>query len=229
MSDEQNAGGGSGQAQDNTNAGAGAAGSATPSFIETLPEDIRGNEVLKGFDSAEKLARAHLETLGKLPAVPEKPEAYEIKVPEGHPVNEMFLGQFKTWAHQHGLSQEQAAGLAGAYIALEQSQMAEVTKADEAAMNQLKTDWGDKFKDNWAQADKAIAEFCTESEQKFLLEFGMRNAAPMVRMFQRIGEAMSEDKLAGGGARAAGGGGGQMAKTAGGEPLLDFPSMEKKE
>jgi len=138
----------------------------------------------------------------------------------------MFLNQFKGWAHQNGLSQQQVAGLAGAYIAFEQAQMAEVTKADEAAMNQLKVDWGDQFKDNWAQADKAIAEFCSEDEQKFLLEFGLRNAAPMVRMFQRLGAAMSEDKIGETGARDTGGGQ-AMARTAGGEPQLDFPSMKK--
>ena len=33
-------------------------------FLESLSEDIRGNEHLASFDSAEGLAKAHIETIG---------------------------------------------------------------------------------------------------------------------------------------------------------------------
>jgi hypothetical protein len=198
---------------------------APQSFIETLPEDLRGAEQLKSFDSAEKLARAHLETLGKLPVVPEKPEAYVIKGPEGHPINEQFVGAFKTWAHAQGLSQAQAQGLANNYIALEQSHMAEVAKQDAQAMDALKIEWGDKFDANSAIADKAILEFATEEEQKFLLGLGLTKAAPVVRMFHRIGIKMSDDSMPAGAKPS--GGPSAMERTRGGMPQLDFPSMRK--
>jgi len=210
---------------DTSAAGAPASGQATPSFIETLPEDLRGSEQLKGFDSAEKLARAHLETLGKLPVVPEKPEAYEIKGPDGYPVNEQFVGAFKSWAHAQGLSQAQAQGLADNYIALEQSSMAEVAKQDSQAINALKIEWGDKFSANTAVADKAILEFATEDEQKFLLGLGLTKAAPVIRMFHRIGMKMSDDTMPVGAKPS--GGTSAMERTRGGIPQLDFPSMRK--
>lgn len=228
MDEEQNANGESGQAQDNTDAGAGTGGSATPSFIESLPEDLRGSEQLKGFDSAEKLARAHLETLGKLPVVPEKPEAYQLTIPDGHPVNAELVSQFQKWAHEAGLSQDQAAKIGQNYIAAEAAIMAQMQKADNEAQTVIKTEWGDKFDANLAVAQKAVVQFCTAEEQKFLEESRLGNNPVLVRMFHRIGQAMSEDKLLPGGP-GAGGGAVQMSRTAGGTPQLSFPSMEKKQ
>lgn len=226
MDVEQNANGDSGQAQDNTDAGAGADGSATPSFIESLPEDLRGSEQLKGFDSAEKLARAHLETLGKLPVVPDKPEAYQLTIPEGHPVNPELVGQFQKWAHEAGLSQDQASKIGQNYIAAEAAMLAQMQEADTEAQTAIKTEWGDKFDANLAVAQRAVVQFCTPEEKKFLEESRLGNNPVLVRMFHRIGEAMSEDKL---GASAQGGaGGGQMERTKGGMPQLDFPSMRKQ-
>jgi hypothetical protein len=226
MSQDSNANGESGQAQGNTDAGAGAGGSATPSFIESLPEDLRGSEQLKGFDSAEKLARAHIETLGKLPVVPDKPEAYTLTIPEGHPVNPELVGQFQKWAHEAGLSQDQAAKIGQNYIAAEAAIIAQMQKADNEAQAAIKTEWADKFDSNLAVAQKAVVQFCTPEEQKFLEESRLGNNPVLVRMFHRIGQAMSEDKLA---ASAQGGaGGGQMTRTKGGLPQLDFPSMKKE-
>lgn len=215
-----------GTAQGDTNAGAGTGGQAQPSFIDGLPEDIRGHEVLKGFDSAEKLARAHLDVLGKVPVVPEKADAYEIKVPEGHPVNQEFVGKFKAWAHEAGLSQAQAEKIAQGYIGLEQQMMAQAQTEATQAEAAIKTEWGDQYGANLAVAQKAVAEFCDPKDVEYLEKTGLGNNPALVRMFHRIGKAMSEDKIPGGGG---GGGGGDMKRTAGGLPQLEFPSMEKKQ
>lgn len=208
-----------------TNAG-GNVGSQGTSFIETLPEDLRGNETLKGYDSAEKLARAHIETLGKIQSPPETADGYEIKIPEGKAVNAEFVKGFKAWAHEAGLSTAQASKLAEQYMSFEDAQIAAMAKAEETALAAVKIEWGDKFAENVAVAQKAVAEFCTPQEREAMDATGMGNNPIWVRMFHRIGLAMSEDRIKGGGT---GSGGGEMKRTAGGVPELDFPSMRKKE
>ncbi len=208
----------------NTNAD-GAAAVQNPSFIESLPEDIRGHEAIKNFDSAEKLARAHLETLGKVVIPPESADKYEITVPDGKQVNQEFLSGFKAWAHEAGLSQKQAAALAEKYLAFEDAQLAAYSKAAEAQVNAVKIEWGDKFDANVAIAHKAVEQFCTAEDKRYLDESGLGNNPTLVRMFYKIGLAMNDDTM---GQGRQGSAGQQMPRTSGGTPQLNFPSMQPK-
>jgi len=208
----------------NTNAD-GAAAVQNPSFIESLPEDIRGHEAIKNFDSAEKLARAHLETLGKVVIPPESADKYEITIPDGKQVNREFMAGFKTWAHEAGLSQKQAETLAAKYLAFEDAQLAAYSKAAEAQVNAVKIEWGDKFDANVAIAHKAVEQFCTAEDKRYLDESGLGNNPMLVRMFHKIGLAMNDDTMGQGRQVPAGQ---QMPRTSGGTPQLSFPSMQPK-
>jgi len=208
----------------NTNAD-GAAAVQNPSFIESLPDDIRGHEAIKNFDSAEKLARAHLETLGKVVIPPESADKYEITIPDGKQVNREFMAGFKTWAHEAGLSQKQAETLAAKYIAFEDAQLAAYSKAAEAQVNAVKIEWGDKFDANVAIAHKAVEQFCTAEDKRYLDESGLGNNPTLVRMFYKIGLAMNDDTMGQGRQVPAGQ---QMPRTSGGTPQLSFPSMQPK-
>jgi hypothetical protein len=227
MSEDPNANSGGDPAQGNTDAGAGAGGSAAPSFIESLPEDLRGSEPLKAFESAEKLARAHLDALAKIPVVPDKAEAYQLTIPDGHPASEQLVNQFKGWAFEAGLTQEQVARLGANYMAAEASIINQMKQADAEAQQAIRTEWGDKFEANTEVAKKAVLQFCTKEEVEYLNESRLGNNPTLVRMFWRIGQAMSEDKLFQGGPGI--GGATHMERTSGGTPQLSFPSMEKKQ
>lgn len=225
MEKEVMATGTEGTAQGDTEAGAGTGSqAAASSFIDSLPEELRGNEQLKGFDSAEKLARAHIEVLGKIKAVPENPEGYEIKIPEGKSFDEAFMGSFKTWAHQAGLSQDQASKLAEGYMAFEAQSMAAVEKQINDAREAMKVEWGAKLNENLALSIKAVDQFFTTEEKQWLDKSGMGDNPTFIKIFHKIGKAINEDAITTGGAR----GGARMERTVGGIPQLEFPSMQKK-
>lgn len=227
MNEEGLDAGGAGSGTGDTGTGGDAGGHET-SFIETLPEDLRGNEALKAYDSPEKLARAHLETLGKIPVPPESADKYEFNVPEGKQVNQDFVNGAKAWFLEAGLSQAQAAKLAEQYIAFEDAQQAAFAKETEKHLSAVKIEWGDNYDANVAVAQQAVKEFCTPEDAKYLDESGLGNNPALIRMFYRIGQAMSEDALKGGGV-GSGGTPPKLDRTAGGTPQLKFPSMEKKE
>jgi len=60
----------------------------------------------------------------------------------------------------------------------------------------LRDKWGDKYNDNRERALKAVRTFVNEEDVKRFDETGMGNLPWLVEAFSRIGEAISEDKLA---------------------------------
>jgi hypothetical protein len=101
---------------------------------------------------------------------PEKPEAYEFKLPEGLPENFPYDGksavEFKTWAHEAGLTPRQAQAVHDKYVghtAATLQQHAEATaKAIEEAHGTLVKEWGDPttetYKRNQELANRAIRQ-----------------------------------------------------------------------
>jgi hypothetical protein len=208
------------------NSDANSNGDVGPSFIETLPEDLRASEALKDFDSAEKLARAHLETLGKMKP-PESPDAYELNFPKEFPVDQEFVKQAKAWAHQAGLSKIQFEAFAKPYIEAQLKALTDLNAQDKQARDAIMKEWGDKHDSNLEVARKAVMQFCSKEEMAWFDTTGMGSNPVLVKMFHRIGQAMSEDKLSIGGQSS--GGAQQMERTSGGTPQLDFPSMRNKQ
>lgn len=222
-------------AQGNTDGGVDpGAGQSATSFIDSLPEDLRGSEQLKGFDSIETLARSHLELAqakaeleGKVPQIPEKATDYEVQIPEGVVTNEAMLEGFKTWAHEAKLSKEQAAMLGAKYLEFEQQEINRLLAAEKAAQEKtladLKAEWGAEFDAKYATMDRALKQFASAEDQKYLTETGIGNNPALVRMFYRIGKAMADDTLApGDGAQ-----GSRVERTPSGHPMLNYPSMQK--
>lgn len=155
---------------------------------------------------------------------PETAEGYEIGKPqdwpEGVEYNEALDGQFKEAAFAMGLSGEKANALHGWYnnLVLE-AHSAEVQNektAMEKAENELKTAWsGDAYKVNSEMAHRAFKQFGGESEaeQKETLEFVDNTIVDGVvlgehprflKLFHRIGAAISDDSANSGMNRAGG-------------------------
>ena len=100
---------------------------------------------------------------------PEKPEAYEFKLPEGLPENFPYDGEsatkFKAWAHSQGLTPKQAQGLHDSFVKGQAEQFAAITvsqtaKGDQAHAELVKV-WGAKgtapYTENVQHADRFIA------------------------------------------------------------------------
>ncbi len=88
---------------------------------------------------------------------PETPEQYEFGVPQGvpedTPYDAQFATEFKTWAHKHGLSPRQAAGLHDDYVRMtaEHGSLAhtEMNQSIESAHEAIVKEFGDPETDGY--------------------------------------------------------------------------------
>ena len=131
------------------------------------------------------------------------PESYsDFSMPEGIDINETDLGAFHELAKNMNLTQDQAQGLVDyqskrAEGAL-QSQQEAFTDQQEGWIKELKADkdfGGDSFDENSALAAKVVRKFGNPEVTSMLMKTGMGNNPLLVKMFNSIGKAISEDNL----------------------------------
>jgi len=156
--------------------------------------------VLPGPDATEEDLNAFYTSLGR----PAEPKGYELAMPEDFPkeipADEELLGAFQETAHKIGLQPAQAKQLFDWYneqtkTAYDKSQTG-LTNAKAEAEKFLRDKWGDKYNDNRERSLKAVRAFVSEEDIKKFDETGMGNLPWLVEAFSKIGEAISEDKLA---------------------------------
>lgn len=139
-------------------------------------------------------------------ARPAEPEAYELKAPEGYPINDDALKNLNALCRDAKLSKAQGEAvlkyLHGNYTSWQEGQAAQVKKwAEEARAD--KEFGGDKFDTNVADARRGLATFDTDGSIRAMLEeTGYGNHPAVLKIFARVGKALGEDRLeAGGNAR----------------------------
>lgn len=135
------------------------------------------------------------------------PEAYaDFTAPEGTKFNDAVMGDFKSLAKQHNLSQEAAQ----AFVDLGAKQATGQVEALRNSIIEAQAKWavdtkadkeygGDKFDENMALGRKVRETFGTPELDKLLDETGLGNHPEVNRFFIRFGKAISEDKLVPGG------------------------------
>jgi hypothetical protein len=129
-------------------------------------------------------------------AVPSKPEDYGLG-------DEAFAKTAATWFHEQGIPAEQAKGLVGKWNEYVTKQTEEATAAKardgEAQISQLKTEWGTNYDANVEIGRQAMRKFGLPVTfiDKVAGEIG---DAETIKVFNRIGAAMSEGTLNPGGA-----------------------------
>ena len=175
---------------------------------------------IPGEDATDEDKNAFAMKMGR----PETADGYEIGKPqdwpEDMPYDEALDGQFKDAAFQMGLSGEKASALHGWYNNLMLDAHKAEVQVEKAAMekaeNELKTAWkGDAYKVNTEMAHRAFLQFGGESEaeQKETLEFVDNTIVDGVvlgehprflKLFHRIGLAISDDGANSGSNRASG-------------------------
>lgn len=196
-------------------------------WYDSLPEDIRSDQNITKFDSIEGLAKSHINAqrligVDKIPMPqteddwngvydrlgrPETADSYQINAPEGVEIDATMQTEFKNVAHQLGLSQKQAEGLAAWQISqsssMAQSQNQQSQLALESANNSLKSEWGSAYEQNINFAARAASEFMGESGEQFFNNT-MIDGVPagehpvLIKMFHEVARGMMEsDKLEG--------------------------------
>lgn len=121
--------------------------------------------VMPGKDATPEEWSAFYAQIGR----PDTPEGYDLPVPEGD------TGEFaKTMApilHKHGVTAEQAKGLAADWNAMVAAQVAEMNAADAAhaaAMNAKNTAEAAELKNEWGQAHDTNMHFAKLAVQQFM-------------------------------------------------------------
>ncbi|MDQ0628066.1 hypothetical protein QFZ44_000642 [Pantoea agglomerans] len=131
------------------------------------------------------------------------PEAYEFKAPEGGELDKEAVAQFEPIARELNLSQEQAQKLVDLYGS---KVMPQLMKQQADTWQKQIADWGtaakddaeiggDKFDGNLTRAKQAMDKFATPQLREFLETTGMGNHPELIRVFVKVGAAMSEDSL----------------------------------
>lgn len=133
---------------------------------------------------------------------PDEAKGYEIPVPEGRELDEDFSNSIREAAFKAGMPASALGPVAEAFNAhiLKLEQNAEAEKAAEQArgMEEIKTEWGDKFNGNVAHANRAMKMLDLDQEKIGKIEDGLGTAETM-KLLSKLGAGMGEDVLGGGG------------------------------
>ncbi|MEV4934415.1 hypothetical protein [Sphingobium sp. LSP13-1-1.1] len=153
-----------------------------------------GRVKLPGENASDDERKAFARAIG----VPEAVDGYEIKGPEGVPLNEALITKLSESALKHGAPKAAFQGLVADFIQLQldEAEAARVEQ-DGKAQAQLKA-WGAEGNAKLAFVDKATAALGLNRED---LQ-GIRSAIGADRalqLFARLGEGMAEDALLSGG------------------------------
>jgi hypothetical protein len=146
---------------------------------------------------------------------PEKPEAYEFKLPEGLPDNLPYDGktatEFKVWAHEAGLTPKQAQAVHDKYVGKLASTLTAKAEADSKAANDahetLLKEWGDGYKRKQELANRAIRQLGGDElvgELKSIGALGPNGEVITPRLavaLSKTGEALYAEDTAFGGPR----------------------------
>lgn len=143
----------------------------------------------------------------------DKPVAYEFKMPDGVEVDAAALDAFKAVAGEAKMPAEHAQKLVDLYAekvrAIGEAQVQAWTSQQEKWVTEAKADkevGGDRFATSVSLAAKAIERFGTPELRAALSVTGAGNHPEFVRVFARIGKAISEDSfVSAGGASATSG------------------------
>lgn len=131
------------------------------------------------------------------------PEKYgDFKLPDGVEMDKAMLEGFLPVAKELGLSQEAAQKL----VDFQSQYVAHAQKAQQEAYDNMLQDWvnaakadkdigGPAFNENVGFAAKAIKQFGTPELRAALDATGVGNHPEFIRVFAKIGKAMSEDKF----------------------------------
>lgn len=129
---------------------------------------------------------------------------------------------FSEQAFQLGFSKNQAQKLKGWWDGLREQAETQAKQDAAKAVVLLKKDWGDGFDVNLSVANKAISTFGSPELVKDLERTGFGRNPHMVRFVHNMAKLLSEDSFIVG---ATGGGSNTNQRTAGGNPMFEYPSM----
>ena len=183
--------------------------------MESLPDDIRHEPVLKNFKSWDALAKSYVHANRKLGVPsdqlmqipqgenadwngvykamgrPDTPDQYELNGTGDMAQN------FRNQAHQLGLSQKQASELMNWYSevqsGVDSSDDEDFAKEQVQWVADLQKEWGDSYIKNTKLAERAFRQFGSEDALEVMNATGLGSHPALVKMFSQIGQFLAED------------------------------------
>lgn len=162
-------------------------------------QDAQKAEPEKKAEEAKPETKETKPTEGEKKALPEK---YELKLPKDSALSPEHVEKLSAYAKEQGLSNEQAQGL----LERESQAVSEYAATQMAKMKEVQDSWletakndkeigGEALKQNAELSKRVLERYSTPEFRKELNKTGLGNHPELVRVFSRIGKAMSEDQL----------------------------------
>lgn len=186
---------------------------------ESLSSDVASEPMIKKFKDVNALAKSYLNAtkmIGTKLGIPSetaednvwnefysvlgRPERADDYNLQDVDVKDQFSKQARQWFYEAGLTQKQADRLSTAYrqyvenINTEQS--AKQTEQESYDLEQLKREWGRGYDRNIALGQRALRHFAGNAKDIDGLEANLGTAS-VLKLFYRIGQAMTEDTFEG--------------------------------
>jgi len=178
--------------------------------ILELDGKLKNAIILPGENATPEEIEAFYAAQGK----PAKPEDYSVTKPKDWPEEVPYPQESEAWfkgfAHKYHISNKVAGDMYNDFMAtysesvkkelagkadLERQNAEKVEQDQTKAIESLKSEYGENYKDSLVIADRAIDTFSGGDKEfrKFLDDSGFGNDLRMIKMFVTIGKALSED------------------------------------
>lgn len=144
---------------------------------------------------------------GKPEQKPVVPERYDLKLPEGSPLDKAHVETTAAFAKERGLSNEQAQAILDREHQAVASHLEGVKAMQQQWAEDSKNDkeiGGEGFSKNVELAKRVVDKYGSESFRKALSESGLGNHPELVRFITRIGKAFGNDHFVQAGAKPSG-------------------------
>jgi|GEM_PF-2114135 len=207
-------------------------GGGEPQLADLLPDDLKEDEALQGFQSVGELAKKLKELEAQTQGAPEEYEL-NMEMPDDLPdevrgAAQEDVEQFKQVAKELGLSNEAAQRLLD-YDAQRQANLAETLQqhADNQIQQELeayKQKRGDAFTEDVNNARAFMQAFSDEETTQWMDESGLGNHPKLIRMLGEAGKLLREHEVIQGNKSAPGASGTSLA-----DRLYSAPPKNKGE
>ena len=206
---------------------------APPSFQDSIPETLKGNELFKEIADSGQLAQKYFDLFSAQPQKPQSIEAYEYELPKDIPIVEQDFMEFKKLALDLGLPVDQFKRIMDHYMDREKRLMenfkADELKHREESENELKRLFGDKYEATVKRANvfldavgKKLGDENYDEFRKWLDDTKFGDDPMVIRLLAKATELISEDTYISGDSTTQTG---ERPINADGTPRLRFKSM----
>lgn len=172
-----------------------------------LPEDIRDNEALKGYESLDQLA-AGMVDLKKTYAIPENADSYSWKMPDELKGTKKIDADLRNLAHEIKLTDSQFTKLQEFGMAeynrnvdnrSDDEVLATLEKEEKEEFDDnkalLEKEWGKEYSNNIGRVQDIVKREFGPDGVKFMEDLGIGNNAKILLMLQRYADFHEEGKF----------------------------------